>query len=87
MEHIDIRPNLDQAPWTDLADGALTGDVAGGKITRVGLLPRGTVSGAPTVGVVIELDDGRRVVGETTWALFEGAARALAASPVHQAGA
>lgn len=80
---MDIRPNLDENPWTDLADGALTGHVLAGKITRAGLLPRGTVSGAPTVGLVIELEDGRKVVAETTWLLFHDAARALAASPAH----
>lgn len=34
------------------------------------------------IGRCVRLDDGRMVVAETTWALFNVAARALAASPI-----
>ena len=80
---VDIRPNLEAAPWTDL--GAAGGPDLHGTVERVGLLPNGTQGGRPSVALLIRLGDGRTVVAETTWALYNGAARALAASPVAEA--
>jgi hypothetical protein len=74
-----ITPNIELNPWADLKDGA---PYPGGVIERIGLLPNGTAKGRPTVAMVIRMEDGTVVVAETTWVLFNGAARALAASPV-----
>lgn len=78
MEPLTITPDIDRAPWNDL-DEATTLD---GKLERIGLLRNGTVQGRATIGIVVRLPDGTAVVGQTTWRLFNAAARALAASPV-----
>lgn len=74
---IDVRPDMDQAPWTDLPRK----DILHGQVERAGLLRHGTSDGRASVALVVRLDDGRPVVAETTWRLFNTAARALAASP------
>lgn len=56
--------------------------VAEGRLTAIGLLRHGTVGGKATVSMVITLPGGSQVFAETTWALFNAAARALAASPI-----
>lgn len=83
MTQIDIFPNLDDMPWTDLVGKVQVT----GRVARIGVLPNGTTSGAPSVAIVIEMPDGTFVIGETTWNAFNVAARALAASPVHGAAA
>jgi hypothetical protein len=50
-----------------------------GKVTAIGGIPEGTTEGLAAVVVVITLDDGSTVVGQTTLALLASAARALAA--------
>ena len=75
---LEVSADLDRAPWSDL--GART--VTHGMVQRIGLLPNGTQNGRASVALVIRTDDGRIVVAETTWRLFNVAARALAASPV-----
>jgi hypothetical protein len=55
-----------------------------GSVTAVGLLANGTVEGRAIVGLVVELEDGTKVLASTTWRLFNNAARALAASPIAQ---
>lgn len=77
MTPLSVTPDVEQAPWSDLDP-----KMPHGRLERVGLLRHGTVNGKASVAVVILLDDGTRVVAETTWALFNAAARALAASPV-----
>lgn len=78
MEHIDVRPNMDLNPWTDLRPGKF----GHGMVERIGLLPSGTAGGRPSVALLVRLADGTPVVAETTWVLLEAAVRALAASPV-----
>ena len=56
--------------------------VAEGQLTAVGLLRHGTTSGKATVSMVITLPDGSQVFAQTTWALFNTAARALAVSAI-----
>lgn len=87
MIPLTVTMNLDIDPWTDLHDDAAQvidygGDTA--KLTRVGILPNGTRSGKATVGLLVELPDGRKVIAETTLALFLMAARACGASPIAQ---
>lgn len=78
MIPISITPNLELSPWTDLADAA----PGIGTVERIGLLPNGTTSGRPVVGIVVRAADGQRHIVQTTWALFRTAARGLDASPV-----
>lgn len=78
MTPLDVRPNLETAPWT-------TPVAQIGRLTSVGLLPAGTASGRASVALRATLEDGTEVIIETTWRLFEAAARALSASPVAQA--
>jgi hypothetical protein len=75
---MDLRPDLDAAPWTDLKPATSLH----GQLTGFGLLRGGTSEGRASVAIRIQLDDGRTVSAETTWRLFTAAARALAASPV-----
>lgn len=78
MTSLDVRPDMDRAPWTDIdRDGLLAG-----QLERVGLLRHGTTQGRASVALLGRLDDGRVVVLETTWRLLHAAVRALAASPV-----
>lgn len=77
MEPLSVTPDVARAPWTDIPQTAPQG-----RLERIGLLRNGTVEGRATVGLVVRLPDGTAVVAETTWRLFNAAARALAASPV-----
>jgi hypothetical protein len=56
--------------------------VGDGNITDIGLLRNGTVEGRATVGIVITMDGGNKIIGQTTWALLRTAYAALAASPI-----
>lgn len=76
MTHLSVTPDIDRAPWTDI-DPAYSG-----QLERIGLLRNGTTQGRATVGLVVQLADGRHVVAETTWRLLHNAVRALAAGPV-----
>ncbi len=80
---LDIRPDLDQSPWTDL-DAATATDA---RLVGVGLLPNGTTAGRAVAVLRVEVPiPGESVpltlLVQTTWRLFTTAARALAASPV-----
>ena len=77
MIPLDIRPNMELNPWTDLS-----ASVAAGAVERIGLLPQGTAAGRPSVALLIRLPDGTPVIAQTTWALLSSAMRALNASPV-----
>lgn len=77
MEPLSITPDIERAPWNDIPH-----TTPQGKLERIGLLRNGTHEGRATVGMIIRLEDGTAVVAETTWRLFNSAARALAASPI-----
>ena len=77
MTTLDITPNLDATPWTDLKDVKQLG-----RISRVGRLPEGTSGGKSTVVLLITMPDGQQVLGETTLALFAAAAGAMQAADV-----
>jgi hypothetical protein len=53
--------------------------MAQGQVTAIGGVPRGTAAGLASVALVVTLDDGTTVFGETTLALLNGAVRALTA--------
>lgn len=72
---LDVRPNLERDPFDHLADR----EWLAGQVTRVGVLPNGTVEGRPALVVVILLPDGVRVAGAVPYKAAEAAARALAA--------
>jgi len=86
VTHIVVTPNLEIDPWHDLDPTTFLGyDPTVGqsaRITRVGMVPNGTTQGRATVALVITLPDGRTVLAETTWRLFQGIALALASTPV-----
>jgi len=50
-----------------------------GKLTRIGVLPRGMTSGQPSASLCVVLDDGRAVLAETSWRNLALAAVALIA--------
>jgi hypothetical protein len=74
---MSIHPNLDSSPF----DGIGT-DTPSGLLAEIGLLRNGTTSGRAVVALIVELEDGTKVVAQTTWRLFTNAHRALAASPI-----
>lgn len=77
MIPLSITPDLDKNPWTDLQ--GKSAEPGCGNIVRVGRLTKGCVSGASTVAVVIETEDGQKFIAQTTMALFLAAARAFKA--------
>jgi hypothetical protein len=85
-QHVRVTVNLDLDPWTDLRDNPRykPGGAVSPKVVRIGLLPNGTSGRRATVMILAEMPDGSLVPVETTWRLFNTAARALAASPVAQ---
>lgn len=75
MIHLQINLDGDDA-WEDLKDEPPTGK---GILERITVLEKGTQSGKPTVAMLVRLEDGSTVFAETTYALFQGAARAFRA--------
>ena len=84
MIPLSITPDLDKAPWTDLKGKGAEPGV--GRIARVGRLTKGCESGASAVAIVIEMEDGRRFIAQTTMALFLSAARAFKAIEEEMSG-
>jgi hypothetical protein len=65
--------------WPDLGPKRQHGQLVDAELRGVAALPRGTVSGKPTVTFRVDLPDGRTVLAETTLALFLTAADAFKA--------
>jgi hypothetical protein len=61
--------------WPHLADSP----VKSGAIDRVGVLPNSTTGGHPSVQILVTLEDGTKVVAQTTWRNFSLAMVALIA--------
>lgn len=81
---IALRIMLDgDGAFPDLAGKIGTDDVIhlGNDAPPIGVavLEHGTASGRPSIMLRVDLPDGRTVLAETTWALFAGAAQAVAA--------
>lgn len=53
-----------------------------GTLTCIGLLRHGTTNGKASVALVVDLPDGTQIIAQSTWGLFNTAARALAVSPI-----
>lgn len=77
MTPLSITLDVERNPWTDIPPKG-----PNGMLTRVGLLRHGTEGGKASVGLVVELEDGTKVIAQTTWALFRTAYAAMAASPI-----
>ena len=86
MIPLTITPNLDLDPWDDLRGDPSLIDTGGvmPSLRRIGILPQGMQSGRASVAFVIDLPDGRKLMAETSLALFRIAARAIEAAPVTQ---
>lgn len=61
--------------WPDLAENPPTEAV----FAAVAALPAGMASGRPSIALRVDLPDGSVVVAQTSYRLFQAAARALAA--------
>lgn len=71
-----LHVSLDgEGAWPDLA----TRQVIQGQWERISALPEGMESGALSVGIVVELPDGRPCFAETSWALLYTAVKAIEA--------
>ncbi len=79
---LDVSPDIEQDPWTELADPQLRRRLRRGTLTKVGLLRNGTQSGRATVSLLAYLDDGTPVLLETTLRLWRVANAALMATPI-----
>jgi len=53
-----------------------------GQLRAVGLMRHATSEGRAAVLLTVDLPDGTQVVAQTTWRLFDAAARALAVTPI-----
>jgi hypothetical protein len=73
----ELKISLDgTGAWPDL----IQRNVVPGTWTRLSALPHGMASGGLSIGIVVELPDGRVVFAETSWALLYVAARAIEAA-------
>ncbi len=61
--------------WPDLA----TRDLVHGEWTRLNALAGGMASGGVSIGIIVELPDGRPVFAETSWRLLHAALKAIEA--------
>lgn len=68
---------IPDAGWAPYVEDPTT--VVHGQIDRIGVLPAGMKSGLPSAAILITLDDGRRVIAETSWRNLSLAAVALIA--------
>lgn len=82
MTHLGIDLELDTGQWGALYAGAIAHDLmpdALPVVERVGCLPGGMTSGAPSFELAVRLPDGRVVFAETSWRMMRAAVRALEA--------
>lgn len=84
MIPLTVTPDVDRAPWHDLADrihpDAVSDDRPMPHLRRIGLLRNGMASGRASVAIAVELGDGRVVLAETSYRLWRVAVAALAAA-------
>lgn len=73
MQHLNVTPELDEAPWGEDWRGAVEGKM------RIAGLSAGMTSGAPSVMIGVELPDGTKVIAQTSLKLLLVAAAALVA--------
>jgi hypothetical protein len=75
---LSVSVDIEQDPWSDID----LATVENAHLIRIGLLRHGTVEGKATVAMLVVTHDGRKIIVQTSWLLFNTAARALAAGPV-----
>jgi len=75
MPLLDVNLDGDGA-WPDLLGRS---DLLTGAWTRLTALPAGMVSGRLSIGILVELPDGRLCFAETSWRLLYLAAKAIEA--------
>jgi len=75
MSSLQIVPNIDLNPWTDLKETVKQG--RDGTVERIGRLPRGMESGASSIALVIKLNDGSYVIGQMSLKQFNLAHQAI----------
>lgn len=75
---LDVDMDMDETA-SRVAWGAAYGDVLPerGTLRRIGVIPTGMTSGRPSLAMLVDLDDGRKVFVETSWRNFALAAVAL----------
>lgn len=87
MTPIEVVADLTETPFNDTNyDAEIHADRRSAVVVGIGLMPEGTSDGRPSAMLTIRLPDGRLVVAETTWRLLHVAVRALATSPLGEAG-
>lgn len=77
--HVSLTANLDIDPWTDL----LPGPIPEAALRRVGVLPNGTSEQRAVVALLVEYE-GKPVMVQVTWRMWQTLNAALAATPVMQ---
>lgn len=80
MPHVDLqlRESGDGA-WPDLLEVIKAGKLIHTTSVQIAALPRGMSSGAPSVSMRFDLEDGRSVILETSLKMFLSVADALKA--------
>jgi len=78
MTTLDIRPDLEGSPWTDLE--GMPHEHA--EIERVGLLANATDDGEPAVVLLLKTEYGRPIVAHTTLKLARQAVAILRRAPL-----
>lgn len=73
MIALQITPEIDDAPWTDLQERKHHQ----GMLTRIAGLSKGTQAGKPSVMILVECEDGTVVTAQTTLALLLSATEAF----------
>lgn len=65
MPHLHVDMEVQDGDWAPYMTGQ--GPVLRGELQRIGVLPRGMASGAPSVGLLGRTDEGHVVLLETSW--------------------
>lgn len=78
---IDIKKNLADTPFPQIAAAHAAGRLLHGKLDGIGILPEGMTSGRASIALTIDTGD-TVVVAETSLRMFIAAARILAATPL-----
>jgi len=82
MIPLSVIPDIDQAGGLPHVERDKLITETSAAVRSIGLLRHGTSEGRASVGLLIELPDGRQVIAETSWRLLSTAVRAMAAGPV-----
>jgi hypothetical protein len=84
MSLLSITANLDLNPWDDLKAQAESGQLQFGTVERVGMMPAGMHSGKAAVMIAGTTDEGKPIVLQVSWAMFQMAYAGLSGTPTAQ---